>query len=196
MGPDSGSESSQAGRTPHSDGMNAPATPELFPIVYQQLRDLAHAKMRREPAGHTLQTTALVHEVYLRLSRDPDVQWENPRQFFAAAAESMRRILVERARRQAAIKYGGKKQRMAFDEMEEVAAVDNGNPLAMLALDEALEELKKFDARLGEVVMLRCFSGLSVEETAAALQSSARTVKRDWAVARAWLARKLSQSQV
>jgi RNA polymerase sigma factor (TIGR02999 family) len=172
-----------------------PRTTDLFPVVYQQLRDLAHAKMNREPAGHTLQTTALVHEVYLRLSKDGDVAWENPRQFFAAAAEAMRRILVERARRQAAIKYGGQKERIDLELVEEdagAAVVDRAGPLAMLALDEAIEELKQFDARLGEVVVLRYFAGLSVEETAAALDSSPRTVKRDWAVARAWLARRLA----
>jgi RNA polymerase sigma factor (TIGR02999 family) len=171
--------------------MASERTTDLFPAVYQQLRDLAHAKMSHEPGGHTLQTTALVHEVYLRLSKDGNVLWENPRQFFAAAAEAMKRILVERARRQAAIKYGGKKERVDFDSID--APADNAHPLAMLALDEAIDHLKQFDARLGEVVMLRYFSGLSVEETAAALESSPRTVKRDWSVARAWLARRLAQ---
>jgi RNA polymerase sigma factor (TIGR02999 family) len=169
------------------------ATSDIFPVVYQQLRDLAHAKMNREPAGHTLQTTALVHEVYLRLKNDGEAQWENPRQFFAAAAEAMRRILVERARRQAAVKYGGKRQRMDLEDVDAAAAAEATNPAAMLTLDEAIDELKRFDERLAEVVMLRYFSGLSVEETAAALESSPRTVKRDWAVARAWLSRKLGE---
>jgi RNA polymerase sigma factor (TIGR02999 family) len=176
-------------------GMDADprATSDIFPVVYQQLRDLAHAKMNREPAGHTLQTTALVHEVYLRLKNDGEAQWENPRQFFAAAAEAMRRILVERARRQAAVKYGGKRQRMDLEDVDAAAAAEATNPAAMLTLDEAIDELKRFDERLAEVVMLRYFSGLSVEETAAALESSPRTVKRDWAVARAWLSRKLGE---
>lgn len=148
--------------------------------------------MAREPSGLTLQTTALVHEVYVRLSNDPDVNWENPRQFFAVAAEAMRRILVERARRHHAIKRGGGRQRVDLEFVD--AAVETADPDAMLALDDALSELRRFDARLGEVVMLRYFTGLSVEETAAALDSSTRTVKRDWSVARAWLNRRLSQS--
>jgi RNA polymerase sigma factor (TIGR02999 family) len=166
-------------------------TRELFPVVYQQLRDLAHQKMAREPAGLTLQTTALVHEVYLRLSQDGSVTWENPRQFFGAAAEAMRRILVERARRHHARKRGGGRQRLDLDFVD--LAAEPGEPEAMIALDEALGELRAFDPALGEVVMLRYFTGLSVEETAAALGSSPRTVKRDWAVARAWLSRRLSQ---
>lgn len=165
------------------------STGDLFPVVYQQLRDLARAKMAREPAGHTLQTTALVHEVYLRLSTDDTVKWDNPRHFFTAAAEAMRRILVERARRVHSLKRGGGRERVDLD------FVDTGvesEPIAMIALDEALTELKTFDERLNNVVMLRYFSGLSVEETAAALETSARTVKRDWAVARAWLSKRLS----
>lgn len=167
-------------------------TRELFPKVYQQLREIAHWKMAREPSGLTLQTTALVHEVYVRLSNDPSVSWENPRQFFAAAAEAMRRILVERARRHHARKRGGGRQRVDLDTVE--VAADTADPQAMLALDDALEHLRAFDARLREVVMLRYFTGLSVEETAATLDSSPRTVKRDWAVARAWLSRRLGQS--
>jgi RNA polymerase sigma factor (TIGR02999 family) len=167
-------------------------TRELFPAVYKQLREIAHRKMAREPSGLTLQTTALVHEVYVRLSNDPNVSWENPRQFFAAAAEAMRRILVERARRHHARKRGGGRQRVDLDAVDVVA--DTADPQAMLALDDALEHLRAFDARLREVVMLRYFTGLSVEETAATLDSSPRTVKRDWAVARAWLSRRLGQS--
>lgn len=165
-------------------------TRELFPAVYQQLRDLAHKKMAREPGGLTLQTTALVHEVYVRLSRDPSVNWENPRQFFAVAAEAMRRILVERARRHHAQKRGGHRQRVDLDFVD--VATESANPQAMLVLDEAITNLSSFDSRLAEVVMLRYFTGLSVEETAAALGSSARTVKRDWSVARAWLSQQLS----
>lgn len=171
-------------------------TGQLFPAVYRQLRELAHKKMAREPSGLTLQTTALVHEVYLRLQNHPDVSWEHPRQFFAAAAEAMRRILVERARRHAAKKRGGGagRRRVDLDEVEVSDSLASPEPEAMLALDEALTHLRAFDARLGEVVMLRYFTGLSVEETAAALDSSPRTVKRDWAVARAWLTRRLAQA--
>ena len=185
-----------SGRAAGDGAATGASTSDVFPVVYQQLRDLAHAKMNREPAGHTLQTTALVHEVYLRLKNDGEAQWENPRQFFAAAAEAMRRILVERARRQAALKYGGKRSRVDLDEVDsDRGSIDQTNPSAMLALDEAIDELKQFDARLAEVVMLRYFSGLSVEETAAALQSSPRTVKREWSVARAWLSRKLGHDR-
>lgn len=167
------------------------ATPQLFPVVYEQLRDLAHAKMNREPAGHTLQTTALVHEVYLRLSKDGDGSWQNAGHFFAAAAEAMRRILIERARRSASLKRGGDRDRIDFDFVDH--AREAAEPAAMLALDEALTELQSFDQRLGQVVMLRYFTGLSVEETAVALDTSARTVKRDWAVARAWLGKRLGE---
>ncbi|CAN5503880.1 hypothetical protein BH09PLA1_BH09PLA1_11370 [soil metagenome] len=187
------------GDNPAEDPMDAQPPPsltgttrELFPTVYQQLRELAQSKMAREPAGLTLQTTALVHEVYLRLSQDPAVTWENPRQFFMVAAEAMRRILVERARRQAARKRGGGKQRVDLEFVD--VAIESADPDAMVALDVALSQLRKFDERLAEVVMLRYFTGLSVEETAVALDSSPRTVKRDWSVARAWLARNLTQN--
>lgn len=166
-------------------------TAELFPAVYQQLRDLAHARMNREPSGHTLQTTALVHEVYLRLSSNGEPLWDNPRHFFAAAAEAMRRILIERARRQQSLKRGGDRDRVDFDFVDKG---EESEPSAMLALDEALNELKQIDDRLCQVVMLRYFTGLSVEETATAMDTSPRTVKRDWAVARAWLCKKLGSN--
>ena len=168
-------------------------TAELFPSVYDELRDLASAKMRRERPGHTLQTTALVHEVYLRLSKGEGDGWDHRGHFFAAAAEAMRRILVERARRHHALKRGGDRDRVAWDEAQ--AATLDPEPLAMLALDEALDELKRQDGRLCEVVMLRYFAGLGVEETAQALGTGARTVKRDWAVARAWLNRRLTDGR-
>lgn len=177
---------------PHKQGQHDPrskeATADLFPVVYQQLRDLAHAKMNREPSGHTLQTTALVHEVFLRLSQDGQPLWDNPRHFFAAAAEAMRRILIERARRQQSLKRGGDRDRVDLDFVE---TGEESEPTAMLALDEALTELQGIDPRLCQVVMLRYFTGLSVEETATAMDTSARTVKRDWAVARAWLCKRL-----
>jgi RNA polymerase sigma factor (TIGR02999 family) len=162
-------------------------THQLFPKLYQELHDLAHAKLRRESPGHTLQTTALVHEVYMRLGVDSG--WENPRHFFGAAAEAMRRILVERARRRDSLKRGGDKSRIDLEFVDVAAEPD---PASMLALDDALTELRHLDPRLSEVVMLRYFSGLSVEETASAMSVSSRTIKRDWAVARAWLSRKLS----
>ncbi len=152
--------------------------------------------MARERPDLTLQTTALVHEAYLRLMKDPDVQWENPRHFFGAAAEAMRRILVERARRHAAIKHGGGRRRLDLSAADgpggrSIEPEDATESEAILELDTALAELKTQDERMSEVVMLRYFAGLSVEETAAATGSSARTVKRDWAFARAWLSRRL-----
>lgn len=182
------SEPEDSGPPPESFEGNAR---ELFPVVYRQLRQLAHRHMAREKNGLTLQTTALVHEVYMRLSNDPAVIWESPRQFFAVAAESMRRILVERARRHASKKRGGGKQRVDLEFVD--AAIESVDPDAMIALDDALTNLRQFDDRLAEVVMLRYFTGLSVEETAAALESSPRTVKRDWSVARAWLSRRLNE---
>lgn len=172
-------------------------TPELFGQVYEQLRELAHKRMSQERSDLTLQTTALVHEVYLRLMKDPSVTWENPRHFFGAAAESMRRILIERARRYAAHKHGGGRKRVNLDVVDAAggASIDldeNGESAsAMLELDQALTDLKLHDEKLSEVVMLRYFAGLSVEETAAATGRSPRSVKRDWAFARAWLARRL-----
>ena len=163
------------------------STHELFPKLYSELHDLAHAKLRRESPGHTLQTTALVHEVYMRLGVDSG--WECPRHFFGAAAEAMRRILVERARRRDSLKRGGDKSRV---DMEFVDVSTEPDPASMLALDDALGELKQLDPRLLEVVMLRYFSGLSIEEVASAMNVSSRTIKRDWVVARAWLSRKLS----
>lgn len=192
MGPESGDDLDDGSADPAPPARMTGTTRQLFPEVYARLRHLARAKLAREPSGLTLQPTALVHEVYVRLSAEPEASWENPGQFFAVAAESMRRILVERARRHAAQKRGGGRQRVALDEAD--AALVDASPLAMLALDEALDELRGFDERLCDVVMLRCFAGLSVEETAAALQSSPRTVKRDWHFARAWLARRLDET--
>ena len=182
-------------------------TRELFPVVYQQLRDLAHRKMAREPDGLTLQTTALVHEVYLRLSKDPSITWENPRQFFAVAAEAMRRILVERARRYATHKRGGGKDRVDLDSID--AAVETADPAAMLALDEALvappndadgllaldealSQLAAEDPEAASLVHLRYFAGLSVEEVAQALGISRAHAYRQWTFARAWLLQALS----
>lgn len=180
-----------------ADGDPAPAhlsgtTRELFPAVYRQLRALAQKKLAHEPRELTLQATALVHEVYLRLSKQPEVRWESPGQFFAVAAESMRRILVERARRYGYQKRGGGKKRVELEFAD--AGVVDLNPVGMLALDEALEDLRRFEPRLCDVVMLRYFAGLSVEEAAAAMNSSPRTVKRDWSFARAWLARRLDEA--
>ena len=173
------------------------ATPELFDRVYEELRDLARRRMSHERAGMTLQTTALVHEVYLRLMKNPAATWENPRHFFGAAAEAMRRILIERARHYKADKHGGGRRRVdltaaaAVPGASDSADAEADSAAAMLELDGALVELSQHDEGLAEVVMLRYFAGLSVDETAAATNRSPRSVKRDWAFARAWLARRL-----
>jgi len=180
---------------------DARAADELLEKVYDQLRDLAHARMAREPgrgAGMTLDATALVHEAYLRVIGDspnadrPAPQWENRGHFFAAAALAMRRILVERARHRRRIRHGGGRERaeLSDDLIADPASEADGTDL--IALDEALRKLETLDPRKARVVSLRYFAGLTVDETAAALDLSAATVKNDWACARAWLHRELA----
>jgi RNA polymerase sigma factor (TIGR02999 family) len=164
------------------DGM---AADRLVPLVYEELRKLARWQMAGEHPGQTLEATALVHEAYLRLVEGKDESnWENRRHFFGAAVRAMRRILVERARQRAGPKHGGGRRRVPL----EVGAVDeDSDPLDMLALDEALTELERKEPRVNEVVMLRYFAGLSVDETARSLGISPRTVNREWSYGRAWL---------
>ena len=187
------------------------ATRALFPIVYDELRRLAAAKLAHEKPGQTLQATALVHEAFLRLAKpnptDRGVSDGNERQadstiaastgkwrsrghFFAAAAEAMRRILVEQARRRQRIKRGGDRVRVEF-EVAEIAAAPTSDEI--IALDEALEKLEAEHKMKAEVVKLRYFAGLSIDDTAAALGISTPTVKRYWAYARAWLLREISE---
>ena len=168
---------------------NRQAASELLPLVYDELRRLARARLAREKPGQTLQPTALVHEAYLRLVEGADPGWQGKRHFFAAAAEAMRRILIERARRRAAEKHGGGAERVT---LEDVAADEEVAPETLLAIDQALERLEKVDRQMAEVVKLRYFAGLSVEETAESLELSPRTVNRHWTGARAWLLRELS----
>ena len=160
----------------------------LLPVVYEELRLLAHDKMRREPRGLTLQTTALVHEAWLRLVGDDSsssVSWENRRHFFGAAAEAMRRILVERARRVGRQKHGGGRRRVALDDVD--VAVAAAPDLDVVALDEALRQLEAEEPVRGEVVKLRAFAGLTVEQVAETMGLSPATVKRHWTYAHAWL---------
>jgi RNA polymerase sigma-70 factor, ECF subfamily len=160
----------------------------LLPIVYQELRRLAAAYLRRERPGQTLQPTALVHEAYLRLLKDRPDRWQNRAHFCAIAAHSMRQILIERARARGALKRGGAQPRVTLDE----ALVSGGEQsFDILALDAALERLARLDAAQARLVELRFFGGLTVEETADAMNISPATVKRHWAIARAWLAREL-----
>lgn len=162
----------------------------LLSLVYEQLHRLADSKMRNEAADHTLQATALVHEAYIRLL-GTDGGFENRRHFFGAAAQAMRRILVDRYRRKKGLKHGGDRERVELEPGEIVGGDASLAPVDLLALDEALHALEKRDPRMAQIVMLRFFAGLDVEQTAAALEVSPRTVKRDWAVARAWLFQKL-----
>jgi RNA polymerase sigma factor (TIGR02999 family) len=160
------------------------AAEQLLPLVYQELRRLAAQRLAREAPGQTLQATALVHEAYLRLVGADDPGWENRGHFFAAAAEAMRRILVENARRKAALKAGGGRQRL---DLAEVAPAIEGTSLDLLALDEALAALEVRDPRKAELIKLRYFAGLTVEQAAAALGISVSTADNDWAYARSWL---------
>jgi RNA polymerase sigma factor (TIGR02999 family) len=160
----------------------------LLPLVYQELRRLAAAYLRREKPGQTLQPTALVHEAYLRLLKDRPDRWQNRAHFCAIAAHSMRQILIERARARGAAKRGGVRQRITLDDRL-VAGGDRS--IDLLALDEALVRLAELDPDQARLVELRFFGGLTVEETAAAMEISPATVKRHWTVAKAWLTREL-----
>ena len=158
---------------------------QLLPLVYDELRKLAAARMANEAAGHTLQPTALVHEAWLRLAgNDADAQFANRAHFFAAAAEAMRRILIERARRKGAGKRGGDWQRIDLDKVEIAAEADDDT---LLLVNEALEKLAKEDANAAEVAKLRFFGGLTLEEAAQVLGVTERTANRYWAFARVWL---------
>jgi RNA polymerase sigma-70 factor (ECF subfamily) len=160
------------------------ALERLVPIVYSELRRLAGRCMRRENPGHTLQTTALVHEAYLRLANEQDRTWENRAHFFAVAAQVMRNLLVDHARANARAKRGGGRPELVLDVVPEVTGFDAD---LMLALDEALQRLATVDPRAGRIVELRYFVGLTNEEVAAVMDISEKTVKRDWSAAKAWL---------
>jgi len=165
------------------------ARDRLVSLVYSELRRRASAKLKGERHGHTLQPTALVHEVYVRLVDQKGMQWQNRAQFFAVAAGMMRRILVDHVRGKRAGKRGGGAVLVTFDE----GATPDRRPLDLGALDEALQALAALDPRQGQIVELRYFGGLSIEETAEVLGISPATVKREWTAARAWLHRELSR---
>jgi RNA polymerase sigma factor (TIGR02999 family) len=166
------------------------ALDRLTPIVYDELRRLAGRYMRNERAGHTLQATALVHEAYTRLVDYRRMQWQGRAHFFAVAAQLMRRILVDHARGRGA-KRGGDWHRVSLDGTALIAAGGSGDP-NLVALNDAMDELQRLDPRKVQVVEMRYFGGLSVEETAEVLKVSAITVKRDWRMARTWLYQSLS----
>lgn len=166
------------------DAGNRQSAEALLPLVYEELRKLAAARMARERAGQTLQPTALVHEAWLRLTSGAAPQFKGRAHFFGAAAEAMRRILVDRARRKAAARHGGGRERVPVDALEiAIEAPDD----QVLAVDEALEKFAALDARKAELVKLRFFGGLTLEQAAETLGISEPTAKRWWAYARAWL---------
>jgi RNA polymerase sigma factor (TIGR02999 family) len=171
---------------------DAHAAEQLLPLVYDGLRKLAARKLAHEKPGQTLQATALVHEAYLRLVDEEKVrQWESRGHFFAAAAEAMRRILVDSARRRGAQKRGARLQRI---DLPDLAEPSTDNPTDLLALDEALSKLEALHPQKAQVVMLRFFAGCTLEETAQMLGISRATAQRHWAFARAWLFGQLHQS--
>jgi RNA polymerase sigma factor (TIGR02999 family) len=169
------------------------AAEQLLPLVYDELRKLAAAKLAQEKPGQTLQATALVHEAYLRLvDADQAEHWNSRGHFFAAAAEAMRRILVENARRKRTEKHGGTLRRVNLDQADAVAVAP---PDELLALDEALERLTRSDPKAGEIAKLHCFAGLSIQQAAEALNLSRTSAYRLWTFARAWLYSQLADGQ-
>jgi RNA polymerase sigma factor (TIGR02999 family) len=171
----------------------ARASEDLLPLVYEELRKLAASKMSHELPGQTLQPTALVHEAWLRLAGKEDQKWENRAHFFGAAAEAMRRILIDRARRRRALRHGGGQRPLDLQDMEIASATQDEDQL--LAVHEALDKLAQQDARKAELVKLRYFVGLTIHEAAEVLGISEPTAKRDWAFARAWLYREIQSSE-
>ena len=171
---------------------DAKAADELLPLVYEELRRLAASKMANEAAGNTLQPTALVHEAWLRLVGNENPKFAGRSHFFAAAAEAMRRILIENARRKRALRHGGGQQRLDIEEVNVAAGVKDDE---LLALDEALDKFAAHEREKAELVKLRYFAGLSFEEAAEILGVSIPTAKRWWAYARAWLFQEMNESK-
>lgn len=174
-------------------GGDTGALEKLIPLVQPELRRLAHHYMSRERPGHTLQTTVLLDDAYLKLTDKSAPQWQNRAHFFAVSAQLMRRIMVDHARQRQALKRGGGAIRVTLDES---AAVTQTRAAELLALDEALEKLATFDSRKVQVVEMRYFGGLTMEEIAAVLKIHVNTVTRDWTAARAWLLAALSEEGI
>jgi RNA polymerase sigma factor (TIGR02999 family) len=166
------------------------ALERLMPLVYDELRRIAAKYMRGQRAGHTLQTTALVNEAYLRLIDSSRVNWQNRTHFFAISAQLMRRVLVDFARAKNSLKRGGERIQITLDER--IKAVSDERETDLVALDEALQALAELNERQAQIVELRYFGGLTEEEIAETLNVSTRTVRRDWSIARAWLFRKMN----
>ena len=172
-------------------GGDSTALDRVIPLVYEELHRLAHQHMRRERAGHLLQTSALINEAYLRLMEQPELNLENRTHFFGIAARLMRQILVDEARKRNSAKRGGGGIQVSLTEASNVALEQAAN---VVALDDALKTLESIDGRQSEIVELRFFGGLSIEETAEVLNVSPGTVMRDWTFARAWLRNEMSRS--
>lgn len=168
------------------------AASDLLPLVYDELRALARARLAKAPPGNTLQATALVHEAYMKVVGEADPRWDGRGHFFAAAARAMRNILVDQARRKASVKHGGEARRV--NETPEIVASDDVKPEQMISLDASLSRLEAEDPRKAQVVMLRVFCGLTNEQTAEALGISVPTVERDWRFARSWLQREIGET--
>ncbi len=170
---------------------NELAQDQLFPLVYEELRRMARRYMRRQPSGHTFQTTELIHEAYLKLANQEEKSWQNRAHFFGVAAKAMRHILVDYARSKQSQKRGDWKARVTLGEN---VAISTESSDEMVALDDALKQLSTLDARKSRVVELKFFGGLNIEEIAEVLKISDKTVKRDWSFARTWLLRQLAGS--
>ena len=164
------------------------ASAELLPLVYDELRRLAAARMAREAAGQTLQPTALVHEAWLRLVNDGDRTWDNRAHFFSAAAEAMRRILIDSARRKSALKRGGRQERLNVEDLELAATTPDDR---VLLIDQALQQMEAEDPESARIVVLKFFGGLTNKEVGKTLGVTERTVERKWAYAKAWLFQKI-----
>ena len=173
-------------------GGSKAALEQLIPVVYDELHTLASRYLSRERSNHTLQATALVNEAYVKLAGQRAVDWQNRAHFFGIAAQLMRRILVDRARHVGRSKRGGDVPKLSIDDLEPRAPTPAVDPVDAFALDRALSRLEAIDPQQGRIVELRFFGGLTIQETAEVMALSAGTVKRDWAVARAWLYRELT----
>jgi RNA polymerase sigma-70 factor, ECF subfamily len=168
------------------------ALEQLMPLVYEELRRMARNYMRKQPSGHTFQTTELIHEAYLKIAASKEKQWQNRAHFFGVAAKAMRHILVDYARSKSRGKRGGWQERITFVED---AAVSNNRSERIVALDDALNQLAALDERKVRVVEMKFFGGLTVEEIAGVLKISPETVKRDWGFAKTWLLRELANAE-
>ncbi len=170
--------------------MDAQPLNDLMPEVYDELREIAERSMRQERVSHTLQATALVNEIYLRLGHQEEARWQSKSHFFAAAAQAIRRILIDHARKKSADKRGGQHERIP---LEDAIGIGGGSEVELLDLDDALSELEKIDARAAKIVALRFFGGLTMDEISSVIGVSKRTVEGDWTTARAWLRGRLDE---